>query len=222
VAALDLARGGRDVVVLDRDAIGSGASTRNAGYLGRTLKHGFGDIMAAEGLARAIAVYAEMQAAFDSVAELVRDEGIDCGFVRCGRFTAAPTPAHYDALARELQEHVKRETAPYKYPRRIDFVAELPKTPSGKIQRFLLRAELPVVLGLGTVALSLIGLLTLPGYQTNYNDRNYLPDDLPAMEGFAAARRRDPHGEVANALVDVLRRSGQDARADELARTLTA
>jgi glycine/D-amino acid oxidase-like deaminating enzyme len=103
VAALDLARGGRDVVVLDRDAIGSGASTRNAGYLGRTLKHGFGDIMAAEGLARAIAVYAEMQAAFDSVAELVRDEGIDCGFVRCGRFTAAPTPAHYDALARELE-----------------------------------------------------------------------------------------------------------------------
>lgn len=42
-----------------------------------------------------------------------------------------------------------------------------------------------------------------------------------AMEGFAAARRRDPHGEVANALVAVLRRSGQDARADDLARTLT-
>lgn len=43
-----------------------------------------------------------------------------------------------------------------------------------------------------------------------------------AMEGFAAARQRAPHGEVANALVDVLRRSGQDARADDLARTLTA
>jgi tetratricopeptide (TPR) repeat protein len=42
-----------------------------------------------------------------------------------------------------------------------------------------------------------------------------------AMEGFAAARQRAPHGEVANALVDVLRRSGQDARADDLARTLT-
>ncbi|BBZ59888.1 MMPL/RND family transporter [Mycolicibacterium monacense] len=40
-----------------------------------------------------------------------------------------------------------------------------------------------------TIALSLIGLLTLPGYKTNYNDRNYLPDDLPAMEGFAAAER---------------------------------
>ena len=40
-----------------------------------------------------------------------------------------------------------------------------------------------------TIALSLVGLLTLPGYQTNYNDRNYLPDDLPANEGYAAADR---------------------------------
>ena len=40
-----------------------------------------------------------------------------------------------------------------------------------------------------TIALSLVGLLTLPGYKTNYNDRNYLPADLPANEGYAAADR---------------------------------
>ena len=40
-----------------------------------------------------------------------------------------------DALAVELQEHVKRVTAPYKYPRQIEFVEELPKTVSGKIRR---------------------------------------------------------------------------------------
>jgi RND superfamily putative drug exporter len=40
-----------------------------------------------------------------------------------------------------------------------------------------------------TIALSLVGLLTLPGYRTNYNDRNYLPADLPANEGYAAADR---------------------------------
>jgi acetyl-CoA synthetase len=45
------------------------------------------------------------------------------------------------ALATELQEHVKAETAPYKYPRIVDFAAELPKTPSGKIKRALLRAS---------------------------------------------------------------------------------
>jgi acyl-coenzyme A synthetase/AMP-(fatty) acid ligase len=45
-------------------------------------------------------------------------------------------------LARELQEHVKRETAPYKYPRIVEFAHELPKTASGKVKRAQLRAGL--------------------------------------------------------------------------------
>ena len=44
-----------------------------------------------------------------------------------------------DRLATELQDHVKAVTAPYKYPREIEFVAELPKTISGKIRRLELR-----------------------------------------------------------------------------------
>jgi acyl-coenzyme A synthetase/AMP-(fatty) acid ligase len=44
-----------------------------------------------------------------------------------------------DALAKALQEHVKRVTAPYKYPRRIEFVADLPRTVSGKLLRRQLR-----------------------------------------------------------------------------------
>jgi acetyl-CoA synthetase len=44
-----------------------------------------------------------------------------------------------DALKKELQEHVKHETAPYKYPRIIEFVDELPKTISGKIRRVEIR-----------------------------------------------------------------------------------
>ncbi|MBJ7330449.1 MAG: AMP-binding protein, partial [Solirubrobacteraceae bacterium] len=46
-----------------------------------------------------------------------------------------------DTLARELQDHVKAETAPYKYPRVIDFAPDLPKTASGKIRRAQLRGE---------------------------------------------------------------------------------
>jgi acetyl-CoA synthetase len=42
-------------------------------------------------------------------------------------------------LVSELQEHVKRLTAPYKYPRIVDFAAELPKTASGKVKRAQLR-----------------------------------------------------------------------------------
>ena len=44
-----------------------------------------------------------------------------------------------DELAHELQEHCKRETAPYKFPRIVEFAAELPKTSSGKIKRAELR-----------------------------------------------------------------------------------
>jgi benzoate-CoA ligase len=45
-----------------------------------------------------------------------------------------------DVNAEELQELVKERLQPYKYPRWVLFVDELPKTASGKIQRFLLRA----------------------------------------------------------------------------------
>ncbi|TMM00196.1 MAG: acyl-CoA synthetase [Actinobacteria bacterium] len=51
----------------------------------------------------------------------------------------APGHAASDALARELQDHVKQLTAPYKYPREIHFLDQLPKTVSGKIRRTDLR-----------------------------------------------------------------------------------
>jgi acetyl-CoA synthetase len=55
--------------------------------------------------------------------------------LREGAYTPSPE------LVRELQEHVKRETAPYKYPRIVDFASELPKTASGKVKRAELRAR---------------------------------------------------------------------------------
>ena len=52
-----------------------------------------------------------------------------------------PGFARSDGLVSQLQEHVKREIAPYKYPRAIEFVGELPRTASGKLKRFLLHAN---------------------------------------------------------------------------------
>jgi acyl-coenzyme A synthetase/AMP-(fatty) acid ligase len=46
-----------------------------------------------------------------------------------------------DALASELQEHVKRVTAPYKFPRIVEFASELPRTASGKLRRAALRSS---------------------------------------------------------------------------------
>jgi acetyl-CoA synthetase len=48
-----------------------------------------------------------------------------------------------DELVKELQEHVKHATAPYKYPRIIEFLDELPKTISGKIRRVEIRNGKP-------------------------------------------------------------------------------
>ncbi|MBN9008216.1 MAG: benzoate-CoA ligase family protein [Rhizobiales bacterium] len=51
----------------------------------------------------------------------------------------APGVSGDAALITALQDHVKREIAPYKYPRAIEFIAELPKTETGKLRRFALR-----------------------------------------------------------------------------------
>ena len=56
-----------------------------------------------------------------------------------------------------------------------------------KIGAAVVRWPGPILVG--AIALALIGLLTLPGYKTNYNDRSYLPADIPANEGYAAADR---------------------------------
>ncbi len=73
----------------------------------------------------------------------------ECGVVGCpdaerGQIVKAyvvlrPDFAGDAAMTRELQEFVKSEVAPYKYPRAIEYVANLPKTDTGKLQRFRLR-----------------------------------------------------------------------------------
>jgi 2-aminobenzoate-CoA ligase len=61
---------------------------------------------------------------------------IVAAFVRCAEgYTGS------DALVAELQDHVKATIAPYKYPRLIEFVPELPKTVTGKLQRHRLKAS---------------------------------------------------------------------------------
>lgn len=106
-AALTLARANRDVLVLDAGVPGFGASSRNAGYVGKTLKHGFGPLLESLGKSAAMQIYREMQAAFDCVTNLIREEQIECHYQQCGRFMAANSPQHYDSMARELE--IKRK-----------------------------------------------------------------------------------------------------------------
>ncbi len=61
------------------------------------------------------------------------------GFIVKAFVVLKPGATPSDALVTELQEHAKRELAPYKYPRAIEFVERLPRTETGKIQRYILR-----------------------------------------------------------------------------------
>lgn len=106
-AALTLARGGRDVVVLEAGPPGFGASSRNAGFVGKTLKHSFTSLLDSQGERRAVAIYKDLQNAFDCVTGLIEREQIACHFQQCGRYMAANTPAHYEAMARELENRRK-------------------------------------------------------------------------------------------------------------------
>jgi 2-aminobenzoate-CoA ligase len=63
------------------------------------------------------------------------------GFIVKAFVVLKPERAPSPELAGELQEHVKRELAPYKYPRAVEFVERLPRTETGKIQRYVLRAD---------------------------------------------------------------------------------
>jgi glycine/D-amino acid oxidase-like deaminating enzyme len=113
-AALVLARSGRSVVVFDAGDLGQGASSRNAGYVGRNLKHGFGDLQRRHGTEHAIAIYREMQEAFDAVVERIQTDEIDPVFKRCGRFIMTRSPRQYEDLAAELElrrKHLGEEFA---------------------------------------------------------------------------------------------------------------
>jgi glycine/D-amino acid oxidase-like deaminating enzyme len=101
-AALTLARAGRSVAVLDKEKPGFGASRRNAGFLGRTLKKAYIDLKAAKGATYAAAIYRDLAMAYESTLAFIAEEGIACHAVRCGRLIAATSPAHYAVLDREL------------------------------------------------------------------------------------------------------------------------
>jgi len=106
-AAWELVRGGRDVVVLDAGGPGEGASSCNAGMLGRHSKHAFIDLMAAQGLDTARAFFGELREIYDAAVKRIEDERLDCDFRKCGRFVGALSPAHNDRLMKEFEARAR-------------------------------------------------------------------------------------------------------------------
>jgi glycine/D-amino acid oxidase-like deaminating enzyme len=111
-AALTLARAGREVLVLEAERTGEGATTRNAGFIGRTVTIPFSDLVRRVGTATATAVHEEGLAAVRYTTELIEGEQIQCHYRVSGRFTGAETARDYRSLAEELaftQRHVSSE-----------------------------------------------------------------------------------------------------------------
>ncbi len=97
-AARTLASRGVKVAVLEANAPGWGASSRNGGMVLTGLKVSMGKVMARYGRELARRLFQCTLDSIDTVEQIVRDEGIDCGFRRCGHLHLANKPNHYPEL----------------------------------------------------------------------------------------------------------------------------
>ena len=104
-AALTLARAGRQVVVVDAEPPGHGASSRNGGQCGSgNQKFTAAQLVATHGQKKARELVTEGLAMLRHLGDFIESEGIECHFSRVGRFRGAVIPRHYEDLARDMQD----------------------------------------------------------------------------------------------------------------------
>lgn len=111
-AALVTARAGRSTVVLEAGSLGMGCSTRNGGQISTSVKPSLQQLSAKFGAERARAIRQEGETALQWIESLITEESIDCDFRRDGRFHAAHTPKHFDALVTDSKRLASEENIP--------------------------------------------------------------------------------------------------------------
>jgi len=102
-AARTLARRGAQVLVLEAESIGWGASSRNGGMVLTGLKLGVNRLISLYGRERTQSMYAASLASIDCVEQIVREDGIDCDFFRFGHLEVACKQKHFDDYARQAE-----------------------------------------------------------------------------------------------------------------------
>src|SRR5438445_10081132 len=107
-AARTLAGRGTKVAVLEAETIGWGASSRNGGMILTGMKLGVNQLISMYGRELTHRMYAASLASMDCVEQIVREENIDCDFVRCGHLEVACKQKHFDDYALQA-EVISRE-----------------------------------------------------------------------------------------------------------------
>ena len=102
-AARTLAKRGAKVGVLETETIGWGASSRNGGMVLTGMKLGVNKLISMYGRERTRRMYAASLASMDCVEQIVREEGIDCNFSRCGHLEVACKQKHFDDYERQAE-----------------------------------------------------------------------------------------------------------------------
>jgi glycine/D-amino acid oxidase-like deaminating enzyme len=102
-AARILAKRGAKVVVVESETIGWGASSRNGGMVLTGMKLGVNKLISMYGRELTQRMYAASLATIDCVEHVIRDEGIDCDFSRCGHLEVACKQKHFDDYARQAE-----------------------------------------------------------------------------------------------------------------------
>ena len=111
-ASIQVARGGREALVIDSGQPGFGCSTRNGGQISTSVKPSQGKLEAKYGQELARAIRNEGENALEWIEEFIDKEEIDCSFSRCGRFHAAHSKEQSDVLAKDAEQLSKHENIP--------------------------------------------------------------------------------------------------------------
>ncbi len=123
--AIETLRGGMETLVIDAESAGWGCSSRNGGQISGEIKPAYDELRRKYGMQKAFDLVKEARNALEWVDEFIRSEGIDCDFVRCGRFQAAHNPRQFSRLVSQAENQPKGLEQPLTLVERKDQASEI-------------------------------------------------------------------------------------------------
>jgi len=127
-AACTLAKRGAKVAVLEGKTIGWGASSRNGGMVLTGMKLGVNQLISKYGRELTQRMYAASLASIDCVEQIVREESIECDFVRCGHLEVACKQKHFDDYARQAEVIAREFNHPLRVVQKNELNSEIGST----------------------------------------------------------------------------------------------